>query len=336
MHPLARALLGAWELRLDVLAVIIPLGVFYTVGWRRLRRQSSYRKFANGWRLSAYWGGLFLIALALMSPIDQLGSQLFFMHMIQHMITIMYAAPLLLLANPFPFMLWALPDALRRHMGLLFTRNTLLRRSLAKLTWPPVAWFAYLIIFVGWHDAAAYNAALYYDWVHNIQHLTFFGAALLYWYPVIAPAPRLGRRLPAWGKLAYLIGSVPPNMMLGVSIAFAEEVIYTYYLSVPRFLGFSALQDQQLSGAIMWIQGSEMYIVVTLFILARLFYRKGEANPPHTAWDSDTAMIAPGLEGRARQNQYNKVMAYRAAQVADASAKGMPASLAVDRPVDGR
>lgn len=308
MHPLARALLSSWEWRPEVLAVIVPLGLLYLLGWRRLRRQSVHRKLANWWRLSSYLGGLGFIALSLMSPIDRLGGQLFFMHMIQHMLTIMFAAPLLHLADPFPFVLWALPTALRLRIAGLFTRDSGFRRVLVKVTQPGVAWLVFLTIYLGWHDANAYNAALYYPWVHDVQHITFFLAALLYWWPIVGSAPHIHPRFPAWGKLVYLIGTVPPNMFVGVSIAFASDVIYTYYLSIPRIWGFSTMEDQQLSGAIMWIVGSQMFIMVALFILARLFQRSDEDKTTPHEWDSsEEAMIAPGLEHRVVQNRWHKV-----------------------------
>lgn len=306
MHPLARALLSSWELRLEVLIVIVPLGVLYLVGWRRLRRLSAQHKLANGWRLASYLGGLGIIAIALMSPIDRLGGQLFFMHMVQHMMLMMLAAPLLLLADPFPFFVWSLPVYLRPPVARLFERDSIFRRLLAKATQPGVAWLIFITIYLGWHDANAYNAALYYDWVHNIQHITFFLASLIYWWPVIGCAPHIHPRFPAWGKLAYLIGTIPPNMFIGVSIAFSSTIIYTYYLTVPRVLSFTALQDQQLAGAIMWIQGSEMYIATALIVLARLFITKDKDMPIDRSWDSEEVMIAPGLEDRASQNRWHK------------------------------
>ena len=274
MHPLVRALFSAWEWRPDVFFVLTTLAVVYAVGWMRLRRQSVHRKLATRGRLIAYMSGLATLALSLMSPIDRLGSQLFFMHMIQHMLIIQLAAPLLLLGNPFPFMLWALPQAPRLQTARLFTDESAFRRLLTAATRPGVAWLVFLTVYLGWHDTAAYNAALTYKWVHNLQHITFLGASLLYWWPIVGNAPHFHRRLPNWGKLAYLLGVIPPNMLVGVSIAFAPEVMYTYYLSVPRIWGFSALQDQQLAGAIMWIQGSEMYIWVALYILYHMFRKK--------------------------------------------------------------
>jgi cytochrome c oxidase assembly factor CtaG len=310
MHPLVRALLSAWEWRPEVLAVLVPLTILYTLGWRRLRRRAASRRLAPRWRLAAYWAGMGVLAISLMSPVDWLGGQLFMMHMIQHMLAIMLAAPLILLANPFPFVLWALPPAARRPVTRLFTRDSYFRRGLVAVTQPGVAWLVFILVYLGWHDPNAYNAALYYPWVHDVEHITFFAAALLYWYPIIEPAPRLHKHFPGWGKMAYLIGTVPPNMVVGVSIAFAGEVLYTYYLSIPPIWGFTTLQDQQLAGAIMWIVGSQMFIMAALVVLARMFGRKGDA--PRSGWDSDEAMIAPGLEGRVDQARLRRLQSVAA------------------------
>jgi cytochrome c oxidase assembly factor CtaG len=218
----------------------------------------------------------------------------------------MFAAPLLLLADPFPFFLWSLPRTLRLAMARLFERDSLFRRALIKSTQPGVAWLLFLTIYLGWHDPNAYNAALYYEWVHNLQHITFFVAALIYWWPIIGCAPHIHPRFPVWGKLAYLIGTIPPNMAIGVSIAFSTDVLYTYYLSIPRVWSFTALQDQQLSGAIMWIFGSQMFIMTTLIILGRLFITKGNEKFTNRSWDSEETMIAPGLEDRVSQNRWRK------------------------------
>lgn len=317
MHPLTRALLSSWELRPDVLAVLVSLGILYTLGWRRLRQQSAYRKLATRPRLAAYLGGLSLLAVSLLSPIDRLGSQLFFMHMLQHMISIMFAAPLLWLGEPFPIMLWALPRGLRRRVAALFARRSTFRRTLASVTRPGASWLIFITIYLGWHDPNAYNTALYHRWIHDIEHITFFGAAMLYWWHVVGAAPHIHGRFPGWGRIAYLLATVPPNMLVGVSIAFANQIIYTYYLSVPRIWGFTAQQDQMLGGAIMWIPGSMMFIMVALLILALMFREKDRpligapSTGDNSAWDSDEAMIAPGLEHRVVQNRWRKVEARR-------------------------
>lgn len=277
MHPLARALFSAWELRPEILVVLIPLGTMYLLGWRRLRQQSAYGRLATWPRLVAYLSGLWIIALALMSPIDPLGGQLFFMHMIQHMLYIMFAAPLLWLAEPFPIVLWALPHRARHSVGSLFTRDSTFRRVVAFATSPGASWLLFITIYLGWHDPTAYNAALTHRWVHDIQHITFFVAAMLYWWPVIGAAPHIHSHFPRWAKLPYLIGTVPPNMFVGISIAFATDVRYSYYESVPRIWGFTVMQDQQIAGAIMWIPGSMMFLMAALIVLAGMF---GKEEPP--------------------------------------------------------
>jgi len=307
MHPLARALLSSWEWRPEVLVVIVPLGMLYFVGWWRVRHLSAHQKLANRWRLASYEGGLGIIALALCSPIDRLGGQLFFMHMVQHMLMIMFAAPMLLMAEPFPIFLWSLPLTLRLAVARLFERDSLFRRGLAKATQPGAAWLIFITVYLGWHDPNAYDAALTYEWLHDIEHITFFLAALIYWWPIVGCAPHIHPRFPVWGKLAYLIGTIPPNMAIGVSIAFASQVMYPYYLGAPRIWRFTAMEDQQLAGAIMWIQGSEMYIMITLFVLGRMFLVKGKERPLDRTWDSEEAMIAPGLEDRVNQNRWRRL-----------------------------
>jgi cytochrome c oxidase assembly factor CtaG len=311
MHPLAAALLGPWEWRLEILAVLIPLGILYTLGWRRVRRQSLQRRLATWPRLAAYLGGLFILALSLLSPVGWLGGQLFFMHMIQHMLTMMVAAPLLWLGEPFPFMLWALPVGARCQVASLFTRNSRVRSLLTAVNRPGVAWLLFLTIYLGWHDSTAYDTALSIPWVHDLQHITFFLAAMLFWWPIIGSAPHLHRSFPGWAKVAYLVGAVPPNMLVGITIAFSSKMLYSYYTTVPRIWGFTALQDQQLAGAIMWIQGSEMLIMVALVILFRMFRDKGSADPltewSGTAWDeADETTIAPGLEHRVTQHRMQR------------------------------
>lgn len=309
MHPLARALLSAWEWRLEIVVVLLGLGVLYAVGWARLRRRGARHGLATWPRLLSYFSGLSILAAALMSPIDQLGGQLFFMHMTQHMLTIMLAAPLLLLGNPYPFMVWSLPKSGRAYVSRLMNTDSRFRRVLAAATRPTTTWLIFLTVYLGWHDANLYNAALYNDVVHDLQHITFFLAAMLFWWPVVGAAPRLNGRFPGLASMVYLIGIVPPNMFVGVTIAYATTVIYSYYESVPRIWGVSALQDQMIAGVVMWIPGSMMFILAALFVLSRMFGDKDASPVRPGGWDDESAMIMPGLEHRAIQNKWRRLQA---------------------------
>jgi cytochrome c oxidase assembly factor CtaG len=318
MPPILKALFSSWEWRLDILIVLGVLTTVYVIGWLRMRKQGA--KLARGWRLVAYLSGMLLLITATMSPIDMLGGQLLFMHMIQHKIVVMGAAPLLWLGNPFPIGLWGLPISVRRGTTLFFARGSLLRQGLAVITQPGVAWLTFIIVYIGWHDANLYNLALRKDWVHDLQHITFFVAAMLFWQHVVGAAPRLHKRLPVWAVVAYLLLAVPPNAIAGAAIAGIPEVIYTYYESVPRIWGFSAIEDQMTAGAIMWIQGSEMLIQSAIIVIAVHWMRAGKAiQPTSGAVLSDEALIAPGLEQRVIQNHWRAVYKARSASHSQSS-----------------
>lgn len=318
MNALTRALFGPWNFRPEVVLILGTLATLYLVGWFRLRRQGKV-KLAHGWRLAAYTSGMGLLAVALLSPIDMLGGQLLFMHMIQHKLSVMAAAPLIWLGNPFPIGLWGLPAPLRRRTTLFFAGESPFRRALATATQPGIVWMVFIFVYIGWHDGNLYNMALRRDWVHDLQHIMFFSAAMLYWWHVTNAGPRLHKRLPIWAVLVFLLAAVPPNAITGVVIANSSQVIYTYYESVPRIWGFSALQDQMIGGVIMWIQGSEMFIQAAIIALAFYWWKEGrkakaegrEIGPLSGTEIADEALIAPGLEHRAVQNRFRQAQEMR-------------------------
>lgn len=299
MDPVLSAVLLSWEWRVEVFAVLLLFGSLYSLGWWRIRHQqanpaSHTRRLAAGWRLAAYLGGLIILAISLMSPVDVLSGQLLFMHMIQHKLMIVFAPPLLWLANPFPFFLWGLPPRLRRQAGRLLRPASRFRHALRALTAPGLVWLAFVAVLIGWHDPNAYNAALRSDLIHDIEHLTFFGTAMLFWWHAIGAAPRL-RSLSRGLRLAYVLGVVPVNMAIGVTIAFASQPIYTYYIGMPRLWGISVMLDQMIGGVIMWILGSEMHIYAALIIILRMIKTEADKEPlPEATWATDEAMLAPG------------------------------------------
>ena len=308
MDPVLSALLLSWDWRAEVIVVLVAAGSLYTRGWWRLRRRQRGRALpggrrpgatqplAAGWRLAAYLGGLAVLGIALMSPIDVLGGQLFFMHMIQHVLMIMIAPPLLLIANPLPFFLWALPTRARYAAGRLLSRESAFRRGLRSATAPGLVWMAFVAVYLGWHDPNLYNAALESELIHDVEHITFFGAAMLFWWPAVGAGPRL-RSTSRGVRLVFLLLSVPVNMAAGVTIAFASQPIYTYYTTVPRVWGITVMQDQMISGVIMWIPGSMMYLMAALLLIARVVQNEADKEPlPETEWDTRDAMIAPGWE----------------------------------------
>jgi len=312
MHPLVKALLSTWEWRPEVVVVLGLLGTLYVTGWWRLHSRHPSSKLANKRRLAAYLSGLAILTITLISPVDLLGSQLFFMHMIQHMLMIMVAAPLLWLGEPFTIGLWGLPISLRHFVGNQFAPEARFRRILQACTSPGVAWLAFVCVFSGWHDPNAYNLAQGREWVHDLEHITFFVTSLMFWWPVVGAAPHIHGRVSVWVRLAMLIGVIPVNMIAGIVIATASEVIYTYYLTVPHIWGFTALEDQSIGGAIMWVSGSEMIVWGVVFLLAGFSQHEDKTLVTVPQWDSEEKMIAPGLEQRVIQNKWRKLKSSKA------------------------
>jgi cytochrome c oxidase assembly factor CtaG len=227
------------------------------------------------------------------------------MHMIQHLLIIAIAAPLLWLADPFPFSMWGLPAGLRREVGRLLARDSLLRQLLRTISQPGVVWMTFVIILIGWHDPNMYDAALIHPVVHDIEHLTFFFAAMLYWWQVVGAAPHVRRRLSRGVRLGLLLAMVPPMAITGIVIALSTNPIYPYYTTRPRLWGLSAVQDQMISGIIMWIPGSMMYILGALLLIYKMLGREEEKKPlPEAAWAGDDAMTraaAAANSGRTKE-----------------------------------
>lgn len=252
-------------LKAVVALVLVTLGSAYATGWQRLRAAGHGGAAAN-WRLSFYAAGLATLAGALLTPLDDLASELFSAHMVQHLLLTMTAAPLLLLANPLPVCLWGLPRRARRVLARPLTRGSRFRRALAALTALPVAWLLHVAVVWTWHLPALYGAALEHALVHALEHALFFGTAVLFWWPIIEPAPRLRRRVSRGFKIVYLVAATAQNTFLGMFLSLPERVLYARYAETAAAHGVDPLADQALAGGLMW-GGSHMYLLPILLIL---------------------------------------------------------------------
>lgn len=303
MDPVLRAALTSWDWRFEVFLVLAFSATLYAVGWWRLRRRSASRASRSRWQAKAYWrplaylGGLFILGIALMSPIDVLASQLFTMHMVQHVLLVMVVPPLLLLANPLPFSLWGLPDGLRLRAGGLLGREAAFRQVLKKTTGAGMVWMAFVIIYWGWHDPTAYDLALRNQWVHDLEHITFFVVSVLFWWHAVGAGPRVHRPMSQGVRFFYLLSAVPIGMVAGLAITFATEPIYSHYEAMPRLWGLSVMDDQQIAGIIMWVIGSMMFMIAALIIAAQ-WLQKEEKKPalPESSWATDSVFAAPGMD----------------------------------------
>lgn len=197
------------------------------------------------------------LALALASPLDDLGDRFFSAHMVEHEL-FLYTIPVALLAaQPVPVALInfrRLPSTWRRSVGQA-TRHAWCLLALSRLGRPiPAILLSTTALWV-WHAPSLYDFALRNEWAHDLEHVSFLATALAYWRPLLD----VGRRpaLDSNAKRAlYLIGGAMQGGLLGALIALSERVIYTGYLT-PRGASIATvLADQRLGGAIMWFSGA--------------------------------------------------------------------------------
>lgn len=257
------AFLRSWSWEPTIVVGLGLAAALYVIGWARMRQRARGRTRIAPWRAWCFAAGLTAIGLALLSPIAAFSGLFFFMHMSQHVLLVMVAAPLLSLGAPmFPW-LWALPRGLRLGLARLLRPRHPIRRALDALTRPGVATVLHLGTVALWHVPAYYDAAQGRTVTHDLQHLMFLGTALLFWWPV-APSvgpPRLGHGF----AILYFIPPMLVGKFIGALITFAEEPLYATYRAVPRVWGLSALEDQQLAGLTMWVGGAFfMFVAMTI------------------------------------------------------------------------
>ncbi|HTY78018.1 MAG TPA: cytochrome c oxidase assembly protein [Candidatus Bathyarchaeia archaeon] len=253
----------AWNFEPAVTIPVALAAVVYGLGWVRIRRRLPERFGAR--RPAAFAAGLSAIVLALCSPLDTAGAYLLRAHMVQHMLLMLVAPPLLWAGAPLAPLLLGLPLPLRRAVAAALAAVPV-RRLLTFLTHPVTSWIAFAAAFWIWHMPAAYELALASDPWHHVEHLCFFGAAMLFWRPVILAWPARSP-WPRWAMVPYLLLAELQNTILAAILSFADRVIYPTYAALPSAGTLSALEDQSLAGVIMWVPGSVAFLVPLLWLV---------------------------------------------------------------------
>jgi putative membrane protein len=235
-----------------VTLVLVAFTAVYSRGWYRLWK--TLPKLVSVWRLTAFVGGIISLWLAIESPLAEWDEQLLTAHMVQHLLLMIVAAPLLLLGAPSITLLHGLPRSFVRGALGPVMRSRPIHRLGDICTHPVFCWFAASFVVIGWHVPAAFNLALQSHWWHEIEHACFFTAGLLFWWPVIRPWPSVAGSQ-RWAIPLYLFLATLPCDALSAILAFSDRVIYPSYLSADGGFHLSPLQDQALAGALMWGDG---------------------------------------------------------------------------------
>ena len=239
-------------------ALLLALvAVAYGVGqWRLAQRARVRRK-----RFPAcFWTGWVTLAFALGSPLDAWSSVSFAAHMAQHELMMLVAAPLLVVARPLGTLVWGLPNS----VGALLASRAL-RRIGGWLAVPLVAWILHVAVLWGWHVPSAFEAGLHSVTVHWLQHASFFGAAVIYWWSVFSSSAGAERKALV---LVSVFTTAIHTAVLGMLLTFSTRVWYPTYARTQNAWGLSAVEDQQLGGLIMWVPGGMVFIVAALAVAA--------------------------------------------------------------------
>jgi putative membrane protein len=267
MAPHVHAASGSLWFPVSLLLALLLTELLYLRGWLRLRSASA--RVIPPWRVISFSLGLFLIWIAVGSPLAAMDDQMLTVHMIQHLLLMTFAAPLMLLGLPVTPFLQGLPHQFARAVvGPLF-RWPLVQRLGRMLVRPAFSLLAATATLVGWHIPAIFTLALQSGTWHLFEQATFLVAGLLFWWPVVQPWPNAPRE-PQWSILLYLFLATLPCDILSAFLVFSERVAYPVYLSVSRQSDLSVLTDQQCAGALMWTCITIVYLVPAAIVSTRL------------------------------------------------------------------
>jgi putative membrane protein len=239
----------------------------YTRGWLLIRLNRLVD--ASVWQLTAFMFGLSSLWIAIGSPLTAYQHELLSIHMVQHVLLMAVAPPLLLLGAPAAPLLYGLPwrSARRSVEWVLLSRSA---RSLQRLlTQPVLCWLAPVVALIGWHVPAGFELGMRSQGWHDFQIASFFVTGALFWTPVVCWQSPYATIQP-WLMPLYLFAATLPCDALSAFLTFCNRVVYPSYLSAPRFLGVSALHDQQCAGALMWVSVTLIYLVPAAAITVQL------------------------------------------------------------------
>jgi putative membrane protein len=253
-----------WEFDPLIVFILITSATVYSLGLRNLWRSAGIGHGIKKVEAIYYALGWVSLAVALVSPVHLLGEVLFSMHMTQHELLMLVAAPLIVLGRPFVAAAWAVPAASRKAAGAV-VRSSPVNRAWLVVSNGAVAWVVHAIALWVWHIPVMFQATLRSDLVHTLQHASFFLTALLFWWAIL-----FGRRgLQSYGAgVLYLFTTMVQSGLLGIFLTLTSHVWYPVYSATTGQYGLSPLEDQQIGGLIMWIPAGLIYMFAALVMFA--------------------------------------------------------------------
>jgi putative membrane protein len=258
--PAPHDLWSAWNLHPVLLVGLLLAGWAYRHG-----RTGGPRRPVDTWRARCFTLALVALGLALLSPLDALSNALASAHMVQHLLLLLVAAPLLALSAPSSAILRGSPLAVRRASGRWRRRLRLTHGNLAVLRHPAAVWLLQVGVLWFWHAAAPYDAALDNQFLHLLEHASFLVTAVLFWHVVIGV--RGAARVSGGLGVLLVFAMAMQSVFLSVLLTFARTPWYSGYATTTASWGLDPLTDQQVAGVIMWIPAGGIYLVAALVLL---------------------------------------------------------------------
>jgi putative copper resistance protein D len=261
-EPTLGALLFGWSFDPLVWLPIVGASALWLWAVQRVDRAHP-TNVVPARRTVFFLAGMAALLVALASGIERYDTVLFSVHMVQHILITLVAAPLIVLAGPITLLLRVASADARRRVILPILRS----RPVRFLANPVVAWLLFTSVMWISHFSPLFEAALEDEWIHRLEHAIYLGAALLFWWPALGVDPVPGR-MGHPGRALYVGLQMPQNTFLAVAILSATAVLYPHYATLGRDWPPDPLADQQLAAGIMWVVGDIIFIGAVLAVIA--------------------------------------------------------------------
>jgi putative membrane protein len=257
-----RELWQAWNIEPSILVSLALTAFIYVWGMLHVWQRAGTGHGINKRRYRNFLGAFLALVIAFVSPLDALSDVLFSAHMVQHLILVLVAAPLLVISDfPLAF-LWALPRGWAQRLGQRWNRSQSLALIWRVISSPIFAWLLFAITLWAWHAFTLYEAALRNEAIHSLEHLGFLITAMLFWWVLLKPT---GQKHLHYGMaIPYLFTTILHSGILGALMTFSSQPWYPYYAPLVTAWGLTPLQDQQLAGLIMWLPAGFVFTVLTI------------------------------------------------------------------------
>jgi putative membrane protein len=245
--------------------LLLLMALIYLRGWLSLR--SNGLKSVSVWRAASFLVGLLLICVAMASPIATLDHEFLTVHMLQHLLLMTFAPPLIWLGAPLRPILCGLPRRFVESLPVLLRRLRLIRTLAKAAVRPRFAWLAACATLVGWHIPIFFALGMRSAGWHLFEQLSFLATGLLFWWPVVQPESASRHDL---SMILYLFFATLPCDILSGILVFSERVAYPMHFSSSHRLGFSPLEDQQCAAALMWTCVTIVYLLAGSILTMRI------------------------------------------------------------------